>query len=83
VISHSIETKDYKQNVINEIEKKKKDANDQLLNLKEYGTNPGTIEKPSDEFIIQFDYEEKTGKPHKYLTKKQERNDNGDKTEGF
>jgi len=51
--------------------------------LKKYSTNPGTIEKPNDEFIIQFDYEQITGTPHQYLTRKQEKNDNGDKTEGF
>jgi len=81
VVSHKIEDGDYKQTVINEIKKQEKDSNGQLLNLKDYGTNPGTIEKPNDEFIVQFDYEEITGKKHSYKNKTKS-GDDGDKTEG-
>jgi len=77
VISHKIEDGDYKKNVINKIKEKEKDSDGNPLNLTDYGSNPGTIENPSDEFIIQFDYEELIGKKHIYKDKTRSGEDNG------
>jgi hypothetical protein len=81
VISHEIETEDEKRKILKKM-KESKDTEQNPLDMSKYGTNSGTVEKPENVAVVEFEYREIIGKDQEW--KKASEGNGGDKgKEGF